>query len=207
MSEPTAPETPVEKKGGKKKKLIIIIVGVLALVGAGGGVFYIKSAGATPESKGKGAKAARAEKGEDADKESAEEAGADETGKDTKADDQSAGKNSAAKFTLPDDENVKHVIELQPFIVNLADTNEARYLRLTVSIGTGETESGEKADPLFTTRIRNAMLAVLTTKSSADVLTSEGKNTLRQELLRAARSAAKEPTVEAIYITDFIVQL
>ena len=33
---------------------------------------------------------------------------------------------------------VKEVIELQPFIVNLADKNEARYLRMTISLGIGE---------------------------------------------------------------------
>lgn len=218
MSETTVSEKPVEKKGGKKK-LIIIIVAVLALVGAGGGAFYIKSAGAKPESGGKGKKAARSEKEEETEKagetekDSEESAGAHEDEKDAAAEDegksQKGGKKAAgsAKFTPPDDENVKQIIELQPFIVNLADTSEARYLRLTVSVGTGEAEGEAKPDPLFTTRIRNAMLAVLTTKSSEEVLTAEGKNALRKELLSAARSAAKEPKVEAVYITDFIVQL
>jgi flagellar FliL protein len=68
-------------------------------------------------------------------------------------------------------------------------------------------ESEEKPGTLFTTRIRNAMLALLTTKTSEDVLTVEGKAKLRKELLRAARAASEEPKVEAIYITEFIVQL
>ena len=51
------------------------------------------------------------------------------------------------------------------------------------------------------------MLAVLTTKKSEDVLSVEGKTKLRKELLEAAQAASEEPHVEAIYITDFIVQL
>ncbi|HET6975109.1 MAG TPA: flagellar basal body-associated FliL family protein [Pyrinomonadaceae bacterium] len=105
-----------------------------------------------------------------------------------------------------DEADVKEVIELQPFIVNLADPNEARYLRMTISLGVGESTE-EKVDPLYTTKIRNAILAAVTNKTSAEILTVEGKATLRKELLVAARKAAHKPEVHAIYITDFIVQM
>lgn len=51
------------------------------------------------------------------------------------------------------------------------------------------------------------MLAVLAQKKSDDVLSAEGKVKLRKELLKAAQAVSTEPEVEAIYITDFIVQL
>jgi flagellar FliL protein len=106
-----------------------------------------------------------------------------------------------------DDSEVKEVVELQPFIVNLSDTSDARYLRMTVSLGIGASETPEKPNPLFTTKVRNAMISVLTTKTSEQVLSAEGKAALRKELLEAARSVSEEPQVIAIYITDFIVQL
>jgi flagellar FliL protein len=106
-----------------------------------------------------------------------------------------------------DDSEVKQVVELQPFIVNLSDTSDARYLRMTVSLGIGESEGTEKPNPLFTTKVRNAMISVLTTKTSEQVLSADGKAVLRKELLEAARSVSDEPQVIAIYITDFIVQL
>jgi flagellar FliL protein len=105
------------------------------------------------------------------------------------------------------DSDVKQVVELQPFIVNLSDTSDARYLRMTVSLGIGESETPEKPNPLFTTKVRNAMISVLTTKTSEQVLSADGKAVLRKELLEAARSVSDEPQVIAIYITDFIVQL
>jgi flagellar FliL protein len=116
----------------------------------------------------------------------------------------------AAKKVEPadraEDSEVKEVIELQPFIVNLADKNETRYLRMTISLGVGETSEG-KADPLFTTRVRNAILGVITTRTSDQILTSEGKAHLRKDMLEAARTAVEKPEVHAIYITDFIVQM
>jgi len=105
-----------------------------------------------------------------------------------------------------DETDVKEVIELQPFIVNLADRNETRYLRMTISLGVSDNNEA-KADPIYTTRVRNAILAVITTKSSDQVLTVEGKSELRKEMLNAARAAVDKPEIQAIYITDFIVQM
>ncbi|MBI1764549.1 MAG: flagellar basal body-associated FliL family protein [Acidobacteria bacterium] len=200
MSDSVATEKAGAAPPKSNKMVIIIVIAVVVLAGAGGSAYYylqhskVEAKAAAEKGKKKPAKGDEEEPAAD------EEANADEApGK----------KPKSAALTLPDDSAVKHVIELQPYIVNLADAGEARYLRLTVSLGVGgeEKAGAEKPDALFTTRIRNAMLAVLTTKSSAEVLTAEGKNKLRKELLRAARAASEEPKVEAIYITEFIVQL
>lgn len=122
-----------------------------------------------------------------------------DTNKNTKAEEESAEESEGGE------EDVKQVVELQPFIVNLADADETRYLRLTLSVGVGEI--GEKPSEVFITRVRNAILAVLTTKKSEEVLTIEGKAELRKEILEAAQEASEEPKVLAVYITDFIVQM
>lgn len=181
------------KKKSGKLFLIIGLVIVLLAGGAGGFYFWSKSS------------ASAAEKAETKSKEkkSSSKKSSDEK-EETKSD--KSDKSDSLENALPDDEDVKQVVELQPFIVNLADAESARYLRMSVSLGMGETEN-EKPDPLFLTRVKNAMLAVLTTKKSDDVLTVEGKTKLRQELLKAAQAASEKPHVEAIYITDFIVQL
>lgn len=202
MSEPNGTET-TESAPRKGRKLIILALPLILILLGGGafGYFYLGSSAADDE------KTAKAEKNhDDEDSHSDEEDSPEETGK------KKSSKKSSVKDTLPSDENVKQVVELQPFVVNLTDPDNDRYLRLTLSVGVGEDEGGGgghggKPDVLFTTRIRNAMLAVLTLKSSDDVLTVEGKAKLRKELLKAAQSASEHPHVEAIYITDFIVQL
>ncbi|MGH9944223.1 MAG: flagellar basal body-associated FliL family protein [Pyrinomonadaceae bacterium] len=207
-----------------KKKLLIVALALLLLLGGGGGgayffLFHAKAAEAADGDEKKGRKKSKTKASKDSEEEEAdeEEAGAEEGGEkakdesdehDGEKDETGKGKKSQPiELSLPEDSEVKSVVELQPFIINLADENEARYLRLTVSLGLGEGGEEEKPDPLFTTRVRNAMLAVLTTKTSEEILTSEGKNRLRHQLLLAAREASEEPHVEAIYITDFIVQL
>jgi flagellar FliL protein len=167
-------------KPKKKSKLMLIIVLAVVLTVGGGGGFFLWTRMSQ-------AKAAKTE---------------------VKEDHSAAKKEAGEKFALPADEEVKNVVELQPFIVNLADVEQARYLRMTVSVGIGEEGGGEeKPDTLFLTRVKNAMLAVLTVKKSSDVLTAEGKQKLREELLQAAEAASEKPKVKAIYITDFIVQL
>lgn len=209
MSDSNAPDSATDSSGKapkKKSKLpLLAIVAFVALLAAGGGGFFMYRSKAASKEKASNSKSRAAKKNAKSDD--------DEAPKDEEADgEKKSGKKKSseedsAEVSLPDDSGVKQVVELQPFIVNLADDNAARYLRLTVSLGVGEGEGGEKPDPLFTTRVRNALLAVLTTKKSDEILTVEGKAKLRKELLRAARAASEKPQVEAIYITEFIVQL
>lgn len=197
MSEtnPATTET-TEKKGGKKF-LIISLVAVLLLGGGGGGFYFWRSS----------AIAAESESGKKKPSKKAESKSEDHGGEDEKKDPSSKTDNALAT-SLPNDEDVKAIVELPPFIVNLADTEQARYLRMTVSLGIeGEEGKSEKPDPLFMTRVRNTMLAVLSDKKSDEILSVEGKAKLRKQLLEAAQAASEEPKVHAIYITDFIVQL
>lgn len=189
-----------------RKKLIIIVLAVLLIGGGVGGFFYMRRASANTDAT---KETAKDEKKVKSHKEESEDASEEHTEEEPEK--PSKGNTVATKSinsAIPEDEDVKKVIELQPFIVNLADDEEARYLRLTVSIGLGEGEGGEeKPDEIFITRIRNAILAVLTTKKSEEVLTIQGKAALRKEILKAAQKASEEPHVLAIYITDFIVQM
>jgi flagellar protein FliL len=209
-------EAAAPKKSKKMLIIIIVVVVVLLAAGGGGGYWYwskkkAEEAAALEAEKGKkGAKGKAAAHDDEHGDEHADEE--EEEAADEEHAEEDAPKKTASRtavFRMPDDSKVKEVIELQPFIINLADPGEIRYLRLTASVGIGGDEEGgeHKVDPLLTTRIRNAMLAVLTTRTSEEVLTVEGKAKLRTDLLRGARKAAKEAHIEAVYITEFIVQM
>jgi flagellar protein FliL len=195
----------------KSKKMFIIILAVVLLLGGGGGFYFLRLRGSTDaKAKGKGEKKKASAESEESDASEEGETARKESESSAEEHSEKGAKLSSKKLleiSLPDDSEVKEVIELQPFIVNLADEGESRYLRMTVSLGLGEGAGETKPDPLFTTKVRNAMLAVLTSKLSSEILTAEGKAALRKELLRAAQTAVAEPEVHAIYITDFIVQL
>lgn len=191
-------DEPAEAKKGGKKKIILIAVVILLVGGAGGGGYYFWRASAVAAAETASKKSSEKK----AKKESDQEAAPAEPKK------TSADGTDPLQNALPKDEDVKKIVELPPFIVNLADTEQARYLRMTVSLGIDEEEgANEKPDQLFITRVRNAMLAVLSDKRSDQILSVEGKTKLRKELLQAAQAASTSPEVKAIYITDFIVQL
>lgn len=209
MSEPSKLAAPIDevpaappKKKRRKLLLPVIIIATLLVVSGGAGVFYLQRAGAATKSRAAERKAQAAARATDEEKHDGEDSS------ETAADHKTRSKSDALE--PPDDSAVQQVVELQPFIVNLADKDASRYLRLTVSLGISETAEGEgegKPNTLFTTRVRNAMLGVLTSKTSEEMLSAEGKAALSKELVRVARAASNEPLVEAIYITDFIVQL
>lgn len=183
-----------------KSNKLFLIIGIVAVLAMGGGGFYFGSAfssgGKDDSEKEKKKKSSKEISLED-----------DEGDEDDEID---SGTKKSLRVSLPDDEDVKHIIELQPFVVNLNDTEQVRYLRITVSLGIGGEAAAKKEkepDKLFLTRVKNAMLSVLSVKTSEDVLTIEGKAKLRKQLLKAAQAASEKPEVEAIYITDFLVQL
>jgi flagellar protein FliL len=200
MANSATTENPAKEAAAPAKrgrKLLFIVFGVLLGIGAGGGYFYLQQSKAAAQSKPEKDRRGR---DNDEQKNDAEQTNDEEPTAKSKTDPRTAD------LALPDDSAVKQVIEMQPFIVNLADKSEARYLRLAVSLGLSEVFE-EKPDPLFITRVRNALLAVLSSRTSDEVLSLEGKTKLRKDLLRAARAASTEHKVEAIYITEFIVQL
>jgi flagellar protein FliL len=194
-----APKAEAPKKKGNLVKIIILVV-VLATAGGGGYYFWHISVAKAAANAAKGKKEDNSSDDKPSGK-SKSKSGSDKADKD-KTDRDKTDKLAAM---LPEDEDVKQVIELPAFTLNLADPEENRFLRLAMSIGVAE-EAAEKPDPIFLTRVRNAALAVLMTKTSADILSADGKTALRKELLDALHEAVKEPHVQAIYITELIVQ-
>ncbi len=207
MENSTADAAPVKK--AKLKKIIVLLLAVVLIGGAaGGGFYYWRSAKAAAANKDDSAKSKKNKSKKESDKTVEEESEDEPDEKENSTKKETSKETNILKASLPDDKDVKRIVELQPFIVNLADSDQARYLRMTISLGVGGGESvSEKPDQVFNSRVRNAILAVLSVKKSDDVLSTEGKAKLRKEILQAAQAVSTEPEVEAVYITEFIVQL
>ena len=173
------------KKG--KGKLIIIIVVVLALVG-GGAAFML-----------------------------------------------GGGKAEEKKVEEEEVEKEKHyeTAELETFVVNLGES--ASFIKVTMLVeydpellhaahggeaggeghGGGASGGGEEKKgglpPAMEARkpmIRDAVIRVLSSKKAAEVLSKDGKEQLRQELVEAINEAIgmEEGPVVQVYFTDFIIQ-
>jgi flagellar FliL protein len=106
-------------------------------------------------------------------------------------------------------EQVKSVLHLESFVVNLADPEDNRFLRVGIDLGlenpvAAKGKEGESAVPVA--RIRDSILAVLSTWHSDALLAPEGKQKLKQELVHALNDRVPELGVREIYFTDFLVQ-
>ena len=105
---------------------------------------------------------------------------------------------------------IKTVLHLEPFVVNLADSEDNHFLRVGVDLGLDVALSGkegkgpEGAVPMA--RLRDCILEVLSSWHSDALLAPEGKEKLKNELLRALHARAPEVGVKEIYFTDFLVQ-
>jgi flagellar FliL protein len=104
---------------------------------------------------------------------------------------------------------VRAVLHLEPFVVNLADPESDRFLRVGIDLGLdqelGEQDrAGQSALPIA--RARDTILMLLTT-CNADTLTApEGKVKLKEELTQALRERVPKLRVKEIYFTEFLVQ-
>lgn len=104
---------------------------------------------------------------------------------------------------------VKSMMNLDPFIVNLADTDANRFVKLTLRLGLDEPGLGEEFDknPVIVAAARDKIISILTTKTSDQILTPEGKDKLRTEVRDAVNPVLPRGKIVEVFIMDFVVQL
>ena len=114
-----------------------------------------------------------------------------------------------AKFVRsgPVREEVKATLELEPFLVNLADREEVRFIKTTFQLGLAEEPKEETKNAVVIASIRDSIITLLSSKTAEQIMTTEGKNKLREEILSRIRSKAPGMKVLEVYIVDFVVQL
>jgi flagellar FliL protein len=104
----------------------------------------------------------------------------------------------------------KYMMHLEGFTVNLADTEETHYLRITMDLGVDHLPEGVDKDRLAAgmpvARIRDAVLTVLAVSHATSLLTPEGKLQLKKNILESLQHNVPELDVRDVYFTEFLVQ-
>jgi flagellar FliL protein len=120
----------------------------------------------------------------------------------------SAGTAVAAKVKK---ESVESTLNLDPFLVNLADKEATRFVKVTFRLGLSldekEVEEKLSKNNVFLAQTRDAVISLLTSKTSEEVLTPDGKEKLRQEVQTRVNAFLSKGKVMEVYIVDFVVQL
>ena len=116
---------------------------------------------------------------------------------------------SSSYESVLNDKNV-HIKTIPSMIINLADQSGDRYLKISLALvmnGKEKTKSGESSgETLEDAAIKNAIITVISTKTSDTLLTLSGKEELKKQLIKAINNALGEDAVKDIYFTDFIIQ-
>jgi flagellar FliL protein len=121
----------------------------------------------------------------------------------------SAGTAAAAEKVKK--ETVESTLNLDPFLVNLADKEAVRFVKVTFRLGLSvdekEVEEKLSKNNVFLAQIRDSIISLLTSKTSEEILTPEGKEKLRQEVQTRVNAFLSKGRVMEVYIVDFVVQL
>ncbi|BDV41458.1 flagellar basal body protein FliL [Geotalea uraniireducens] len=168
-------KSPAEGAPKDNKKMIFIIIGAAVVVVA---LAFVFLSGGKKDNKAAAPAEAKVE----------QKAEGGEGGKD--------GANGGA---------ASNIFPMEPFIVNIYDGQELRYLRVKVEFET----AGPGVKPQIEARqapLRDAILVLLTTKTLQDIQDLQGKNQLRDEIMTAANKILPPGTINKVYFTDFVVQ-
>ncbi len=117
---------------------------------------------------------------------------------------QRAGQGQNAKDHKID---VKSTLPLEPFVVNLADKDEVRYVKATFHLGLEEKSPEAAKDPVSVAAMRDTIISILSSKTSAQIMTTDGKEKLRQEIRTHLNAIAPAMKIQEIFIVEFVVQL
>ena len=101
------------------------------------------------------------------------------------------------------------VLPLEPFVVNLADSDAARYLRIKISLMVDDkTKLKDVAEnQALQLKVRDVILESLTAKRSQDLINAEGKNKLRREIQEKVAIYFRAPKLVDVMFTEFVIQL
>ena len=124
---------------------------------------------------------------------------------------QNSGEADANESKPPEEAAIGPAYKMDTMIVNLADQDGKRYLRVTMEfemkpaekVNDNEViEELEKRLP----QIRDTILMILPTKKYADIATTQGKIALRDEIMAKVNAFLKKGQINNIYFTEFVVQ-
>jgi len=102
-------------------------------------------------------------------------------------------------------ENVGVMFDLGTFVVNLADNDIERYLKVSVVLELKDQKVQAEAQKRLP-EIKDAITTLLLTKRSSEIKTPEGIEFLKEEIAKRVNAILPLGGVKNVYFTEFIVQ-
>ena len=102
-------------------------------------------------------------------------------------------------------ENVGVMFDLGTFVVNLADPDIERYLKVSIVLELKDQKVQMEAQKRLP-QIKDAITTLLLTKRSSEIRTPEGIEFLKEEIAKRVNAILPLGGVKNVYFTEFIVQ-
>ncbi len=102
-------------------------------------------------------------------------------------------------------EQIGIMYDLGNFIVNLADKDADRYLKINIFLEI-ENERVKMELEKRLPQIKDAITTLLITKTSEDLKTSEGMELLKEEIIKRVNAILPLGGVKNVYFTEFVIQ-
>ena len=123
----------------------------------------------------------------------------------TKLSDLNAQANAAVQDQQPQTPALGTLFPLDTFIVNLADQERSRYLRVTMDLELAAPTDTDKLNQRLP-QVRDRILMLLPSKRFADIASMEGKTALRDEIIGKLNGLFPENVITNIFFSEFVVQ-
>lgn len=117
---------------------------------------------------------------------------------------ESSGSAEPAKPVAP----ALGMLALEPFVVNLADAGGTHFLRVSIRLLVDDRERTEhiQKNEVVLTRLRSAILELLTQQTAERLITPEGKEALKKAVATRAAPVLGDAKVSDVLFSDFVVQ-
>jgi flagellar FliL protein len=116
---------------------------------------------------------------------------------------------AAATVTVHEEKSPKEitgpVVALEPFVVNLDEPGNARYLKMTVQLELVNEKDGEQIEKSKQV-IRDEVLSYLSGLHVKDTLGATAKDTIREALMKRLEAVVGEHKVRRMFFQEFMVQ-
>ena len=100
------------------------------------------------------------------------------------------------------------LVEFEPFLVNLSDAGGTRFLKMTVDLVVGSPEEARHIEdtPVLLRQTRSAILELLTQQQATALVTTEGKQKLKDAIKAQAGLVLVHQKVIDVLFSEFVVQ-
>ncbi len=110
-----------------------------------------------------------------------------------------------AKETAGQDDVSGPIVDMSPFIVNLADAGTPRYLKVAIKLELNDDNAVTRFNDRIP-RVRDSLLLLLSSQESEKIRGVKAKLGLKDQIFERVSVIVGEGSIRSVFLTDFVVQ-